>query len=168
MEPVMLNWLSAPLNNQSFRQALAYSTNRTAIASAVYGPGYVLQTYGMYQNLTSGEPTYNPNATAASQLFTQAGLTKTNGAWTFSNGTKVSLTITFPSSDTNAQNIATLLAQQWTAAGIQTTPSSTEQATFYASLVSNNWQVGIAQDYGTSYLSCCNHYQALVSRLSLL
>jgi ABC-type transport system substrate-binding protein len=163
MEPVMLNWLSYPLNNQSFRQALAYSTNRTAIASAVYGPGYTLQTYGMYQNLTSGEPTYNPNATMADQLFTQAGLTKSNGAWTFPNGTKVSLTISFPSVDTNAQNIATLLANQWTAAGIQATPSSTEQATFYASLVSNSWQVAIAQDYGPSYLSCCNFLQALPS-----
>jgi ABC-type transport system substrate-binding protein len=163
MEPVMLNWLSTPLNNQSFRQALAYSTNRSAIAQAVYGPGYVLQTYGMYQNLTSGEPTYSPNATMATQLFAQAGLTKTNGAWTFANGTKVSLTISFPSVDTNAQNIATLLAQQWTAAGLQATPSSTEQATFYASLVSNNWQVAIAQDYGVSYLSCCNFLQSLPS-----
>lgn len=163
MEPIMLNWLSAPLNNQSFRQALAYSTNRTAIASAVYGPGYILQTYGMYQTLTSGEPTYNPNATMAAQLFEQAGLTKSNGAWTFANGTKVSLTISFPSVDTNAQNIATLLAQQWTAAGLQATPSSAEQATFYSSLVSNSWQVAIAQDYGPSYLSCCNFLQTLPS-----
>lgn len=163
MEPIMLNWLYAPLNNQSFRQALAYSTNRTAIASAVYGPGYVLQTYGMYQNLTSGEPTYNPNATMAAQLFTAAGLKKSNNAWTYPNGTQVSLTISFPSSDTAAQNIATLLAQQWSAAGLQVTPSATEQATFYASLVSNNWQVAIAQDYGPSYLSCCNFMQTLPS-----
>lgn len=163
MEPIMLNWLSTPFNNQSFRQALAYSTNRTAIAQAVYGPGYLLQTYGMYQNLTSGEPTYSPNATAAAQLFAAAGLTKSNGAWTFSNGTKVSISISFPTVDTNAQNIATLLAQQWTAAGLQATTSPTEQGTFYANLVSNSWQVAIAQDYGPSYLSCCNFLQSLPS-----
>lgn len=163
MEPVMLNWLSSPLNNQSFRQALAYSTNRTAIAQAVYGPGYVLNTYGMYQNLTSGEPTYNPNATMAAQLFAQAGLTKSNGAWTFPNGTKVSLSISFPTVDTDAQNIATLLSQQWSAAGLQVSTNPTEQATFYANLISNSWQVAIAQDYGQSYLSCCNFLQSLPS-----
>jgi peptide/nickel transport system substrate-binding protein len=162
-ETIPLNYQVAPLNNQDFRQGLAYATNRSAIAATVYGAGSTLISYGLGNSPAPGEQEYATNITAAEQLFVKAGLKEVGSQLQYSNGTQVSLTIQFPSGDPDSQNVATLLSQQWAKVGIQLNTQLTDATTLYARFASGAWQVAAFTEDGISYDSCCHFIDTLQS-----
>ncbi|MFI5419586.1 MAG: ABC transporter substrate-binding protein [Nitrososphaerales archaeon] len=143
-----LNYLKAPLNNDSFRQGLAYATDRNAIATTVNGPGFSLITYGGGPTVQPGENTYPYNTTAAIAMFQKAGLTESNGKLQYSNGTQVSLTIQIPTGEPDSQNIATIVGQQWAKVGINVVSQVTDATTLYADFGTGAWSIASIQEDG--------------------
>lgn len=145
-----LNYLKAPLNNVSFREGLAYATDRNALSQTVYGPGYALINYGGGPTVASGENTYPYNTTAAQQMFTKAGLTMSGGKLDFSNGSQVTINLQIPTGEPDSQNIATLVAQQWAKVGINVQTQVTDATTLYADFGTGNWQAASLTEDGTT------------------
>ena len=145
-----LNYLKAPLNNEAFREGLAYATDRNALATTVNGPGYSLVNYGLAPAVQQGENTYPYNTTLAMQSFVQAGLKYTNGQLQYANGTQVSLTLSFPSGEPDSQNIATLVALQWAKVGIQVNTQLVDASTLYSNFGTGNWQIATLSEDGTT------------------
>ena len=145
-----LNYLKAPLNNVSFRQGLAYATDRNAISQTVYGSGFSLINYGGGITVQPGENTYPYNTSAATAAFQKAGLTMNGGKLQFSNGTQVSLTLQIPTGEPDSQNIATIVAQQWAKVGINVVTQVTDASTLYSDFGTGNWQTASLTEDGTT------------------
>ena len=145
-----INYLKAPLNNESFRQGLAYATDRNALSTTVNGAGYSLINYGLGPSVQSGENTYPYNTTLALQSFAQDGLKYTGGQLQYANGTQVSLTLSFPSGEPDSQNIATLAAQEWAKVGIQVNTQLVDATTLYSNFGTGNWQIATLSEDGTT------------------
>jgi ABC-type transport system substrate-binding protein len=145
-----LNYLKAPLNNESFRQGLAYATDRNALATTVNGPDYSLINYGLAPTVQAGENTYPYNTTLALQAFAQDGLKYTGSQLQYPNGTQVSLTLSFPSGEPDSQNIATLVTQQWAKVGILVNSQLVDATTLYSNFGTGNWQIATLSEDGTT------------------
>jgi len=162
----LFNYVAYPFSSAAFRQALAYYVNRTAIAQTVAGPGAPLQTYALVDAAINGFepqgiPEYNYNPTAARDLLLSTGLKQVNGAWSYSNGTAISIDILSPSDQPDSGSIATLLSQAWQDAGFRVTVTTADEASVYAQLLTTNWQVAVYTElgsYANAYVglsSCC-------------
>jgi peptide/nickel transport system substrate-binding protein len=149
-----------PFSNTYFRQGLAYATNRSAIAETINGPGYTLINYGLYGSSTNlGYPAYSYNLATAEGLFTQAGLKNVGSvaspSWEYQNGTKVSITVLFPSTDPDSGNIATILTSQWQTAGFQVTPVSEDAVSVYAATAAGHFSVAVFLAFSAIDLTNC-------------
>ena len=145
-----LNYLKAPLNNVSFREGLAYATDRNALSLTVNGPGYSLVNYGGGPTVQSGENTYQYNTTMAESEFTKVGLTESGGKLMYANGTQVSLTIQIPTGEPDSQNIATVISQQWAKVGINAITQVTDATTLYSDFGTGAWQIASLTEDGTT------------------
>jgi peptide/nickel transport system substrate-binding protein len=137
---IVFNHARGLLSDKSFRQALAYSINRTELVLAANYPvfhpvDYVVPFSGMYVrnwlNTTFLESLnkYEYDLTRANQIFTQLGLRKNDkGQLTFANGTIVTLYVKFPAPWTDIALMMQNLATQLNKVGITTIPLALDWA----------------------------------------
>jgi peptide/nickel transport system substrate-binding protein len=183
----LLNDWRFPTNSTDFRRALAYGTNVSNINLELNGPysnvsatnqDWLISSYNQQIGFSNGTgPTgysYNPT-TARTILSTTPGFKYsgggTSGNLEYSNGTQVSLTIEYRTTEPYSQDVATLLDTQWSALGISVTTLSVPSSTLRSGALNpNGWQViasgvlgpqtdngvtpgpGILQDIGDYYV----------------
>jgi len=152
VEALLNNWVY-PTNITGFRRALAFATNATLINSELNGP---------YSNLTSSNqdfllPSYNEaigfgnatgpvgysyNVSQGKQILQSIGFKYSGNTLEYPNGTAVTLTIKYRTTEPYSASVATLLTTEWGQLGIAVTPVSVPSATLRAG--ANNasgWQV---------------------------
>lgn len=170
---IYFNMDQYPFNLTQVRQALAYSTNRTALNAVVNPPAN--QGLPDYDDLIpslesqiglngASVPTYGYDLTKASQLLTSVGFKKVNGIWSYPNGT--AFTINIITSDQGYGEVATtqVLNSQWKNAGFDvnvvllsfTSYLTTEEST-------SGWQVGVEIDNPGYYPSAVGNLLGMVT-----
>jgi ABC-type transport system substrate-binding protein len=143
VEALLNDWVY-PTNVTDFRRALAFGTNTSLINEQLNGPyanqsvsnqDFLLPSYNQQIGFANGTgPTgFTYNVTEAKQLFQQAGFKYSGSSLEYPNGTAVTLTIEYRYPDEPySQDVATLLATQWSLLGIMVNqvnvPSSTLRA----------------------------------------
>jgi peptide/nickel transport system substrate-binding protein len=172
-----------PTNTTGFRRALAYATNVTLINEELNGPyanltvsnqDFLLPSYN--QEIGFGNGTgpvgYSYNVTEGKQLLQSIGFKYSGNTLEYPNGTSVSLTIKYRTTEPYSASVTTLLATEWEQLGITVNPLAVPSATLRAN--ANNatgWQViatgvlgpqtdngvtpgpGILQDIGNYYVT---------------
>ena len=170
---IYFNMEQYPFNLTQVRQALAYSTNRTALNAAVNPPAN--QALPDYDNLIpslesqvglngASVPAYTYNVTKAGDLLSSVGFKKINGIWSYPNGT--AFTITMITSDQGYGEVATtqVLNSQWKNAGFDvnvdllsfTSYLTTEEGT-------TGWQVGVEIDNPGYYPSALGNMLGMIT-----
>lgn len=153
---IYFNMASYPFNLTQVRQALAYSTNRSAVAAAVNPPAN--QSLVDYDSLTpsldgeiglsgSSLASYSFNLTTASQLLSSVGFKKVNGVWSTQKGDPVSINII--TSDQGYGELATTeaLYSQWEKAGFEVNIALLPFETYLTTeLSTDGWQVAVELD----------------------
>ena len=121
-------WLNnkvAPFNNTDLRKAVAFAINKhyinkVALAGAGLNGSNGGLPYTFRNQVPTGLPFYHYNLTAAANMMTKGGFTKTNGEWYYPNGTQVQITIIEPPL-ADWVTAGQIISQNLTAFGIKTT-----------------------------------------------
>ena len=170
---IYFNMAQYPFNLPQVRQALAYSTNRTALNAAVNPPAN--QALPDYDNLIpslesqvglngASVPTYSYNLTKAGDLLSSVGFKKINGIWSYPNGTAFPITIL--TSDQGYGEVATtqVLNSQWKNAGFDV---SVDLLSFTSYLTTEEgttgWQVGVEIDNPGYYPSALGNMLGMIT-----
>jgi peptide/nickel transport system substrate-binding protein len=152
---IYFNMAKYPYNMTQFRQALAYSTNRTQINAVVNSPNLPLVDYdNLISDLEnqiglngSTIPTYSYNLTKASDLLTSIGLKKVNGFWTFANGTGVTLNIITADQGYGETPTSQVVNSQWKTAGFNVFLRVLSYTSYLtAETTQKGWQVALELD----------------------
>ncbi len=132
--------------NLSVRQAIAHALNYTYLADTVYH-GYastlasVLAPTNTYYDHNL-QP-YSYNVTLAKQMLDQAGFNKTvNGVRENSTGAQLSFSLLVPSGDTEAVNLAQLIATNLSAIGVKMTVQAESTGSMAATIWASNGTLG--------------------------
>jgi peptide/nickel transport system substrate-binding protein len=170
---IFFNMNQYPFNLTQVRQALAYSTNRTALNAAVNPPAN--QGLPDYDNLipslenqvglnAASVPTYSYNLSKAGNLLDSVGFKKINGIWSYPNGT--AFTITILTSDQGYGEVATtqVLNSQWKNAGFNV---NVDLLSFTSYLTTEEgatgWQVGVEIDNPGYYPSALGNLLGMIT-----
>lgn len=136
--------------NLSVRQAIAHGLNYTYLADTVYH-GYadtlasVLAPTNLYYD--HNLQTYSYNVTLAKQMLDQAGFNKTvNGVRENSTGARLSFSVLVPSGDTEAVNLAQLIATNLSAIGVKITVLAETTGSMAATIWASNGTLGQTLD----------------------
>lgn len=134
------------LHNLTVRQAIAHALNMTYLADTVYH-GYantlasVLAPTNQYYDHNL-QP-YSYNVSLAKQMLDQAGFNKTvNGVRENSTGAKLAYTLLVPSGDTEAVNLAQLVASNLSSIGVKITVQAETTGSMAAIIWSSNGTLG--------------------------
>jgi peptide/nickel transport system substrate-binding protein len=142
-----------PTNVTAFRLALAYATNTTLINDELNGPyapnstmneDFLLNEFNQQIGWTNGTGPvpYNYNVSEAKQILTNAGFKYSGSTLEYQNGTAVTLSIKYRTTEPYSQSVATLLSTEWSDIGIAVTPISVPSATLRAGANNDTgWQV---------------------------
>jgi peptide/nickel transport system substrate-binding protein len=170
---IYFNMDQYPFNLTQVRQALAYSTNRTALNAAVNPPAN--QALPDYDNLIpslesqvglsgASVPAYTYNLTKAGDLLSSVGFKKMNGIWSYPNGTAFAITII--TSDQGYGEVATtqVLNSQWKNAGFDV---SVDLLSFTSYLTTEEgttgWQVAVEIDNPGYYPSALGNLLGMIT-----
>jgi peptide/nickel transport system substrate-binding protein len=127
------NHSKPPLDNKDFRLALNYATDRAAILKNVYfNYGELPNTYMPKMNFWSADVPMIPyDPEKAKELLTQSGYA----------GETIDILIA--SGDTMGQQTATMLQQNWTAVGINSSIRELESGTEWTEITEGNYMVSV-------------------------
>ncbi|MGB9806507.1 MAG: ABC transporter substrate-binding protein [Thermoproteota archaeon] len=138
---IIFNWRRPLLSNKLFRQALAYSINRTELISAINYPcwhesKWIIPYSGFYitnwldQSFLDSLNKYEYNPEKAKAIFAQLGLTyNSKGQLCYANGTVITLYAKFPAPWTDIALLMQNLATQLNRVGITVIPLALDWAT---------------------------------------
>ncbi len=149
----LLNDWVYPTNITGFRRALAFATNATLINSELSGPyanesssnqDFLLPSYNQQIGFGNGTGPigYTYNVTQGKQILQSIGFKYSGNTLEYPNGTTVSLTIKYRTTEPYSASVATLLTTEWGQLGITVSPVSVPSSTLRAG--ANNatgWQV---------------------------
>lgn len=183
----LLNDWVYPTNVTDFRRALAFGTNVSNINLELNGPysnvtttnqDWLVSSYNQQIGFTNGTGPvgYNYNATEAKSILGSIpGFMYSGNNLEYSNGTQVSLTIKYRTTEPYSQDVATLLDTQWSQLGISVSTLSVPSSTLRSGALNPaGWQViasgvlgpqtdngvtpgpGIIQDIGDYYVNYAN------------
>jgi peptide/nickel transport system substrate-binding protein len=151
IEALWLNTTKAPLDHVPVRQALAYATDRDALAVQVLGavqPGvralqsFYTPAYG--KAYTTAFSRYSVNLGMVGQLMTGDGWAKgADGVWA-KGPVKAAVELKIPAGDTRRTLTAQILSTQWTQAGFLVTVTPMPLSAFVgADLPGGNFQIAL-------------------------
>src|ERR1700722_9488942 len=142
-----------PTNTTAFRLALAYATNATLINNELNGPyaaggvsnqDFLIPTYNQQVGFgnDTGPTGYSYNIAMAKQILTSNGFKYSGSTLEYANGTSVSLTIKYRTTEPYSASVATLLDTEWSQLGIAVNPVSVPSATLRSGALNPaGWQV---------------------------
>lgn len=138
------------LKNVTVRQAIAHSLNRTYLAQTVYH-GYALPVNSVLaptnKYYDSGIANYSYNVSLANQMLNQSGFTLgSNNVRVSPNGTELKYTVLVPSGDTEAVNLAQLIAQNLSSIGIKLTVQAESTGSMASAIWLSNGTLGQDMD----------------------
>ncbi len=142
-EGINFNVWTYPFNESTFRQALAYGTNISALDQTMNGPyanasiateDALAPQYNVQLGFSGAGPQgYSFNVSRARQLFIRAGFKYSGSTLEYPNGTAMSISIRFDSTNGYDESVTTLLAGQWSNLGISVSPLPTTDLQAYTS-----------------------------------